>query len=107
MSPRAWVASATRAQKAVGALAGTLVLCASAWVTVSGFLALPGRVDAMEARVDVLESSDADGARWRAETDRRLEWVVCDGMVRQGIPYHGRRTQQECAADFILTGSKS
>ena len=61
----------------------------------------------LEARVGVLEHSDADGARWRAETDRRLEWVVCDGMVRQGIPYHGRRTQQECAADFILTGSQS
>ena len=101
-STRTWWGELNRIEKSLRA---GLALIVVLWGFLVGFDRIyqtPARLDRAELRITTLEVADATQTRQLAEVDRRLEWLVCDGLVKQGIAYHGRITAQECAADLMM-----
>lgn len=111
MSPRqagqsvaSWWTHLSDVERAFHAAIGIGALAVTAWVLLSGFLALPHRVDAVEARVGALEAKNAVQDSAITAQGNGMEYLICDRLTSQGMEYRGRHTQQECAADIIAPG---
>lgn len=87
MSPRAWVAGAVKARRVIGALAGTFVLCVTAWVPLSAFvsrhIAPPERVEAVEGRIGTVEARVGALEASQDRTSRGVEFLVCRDQRRE------------------------
>ncbi len=75
-SAAAWWTNLPRVEKAVHAALVIASLTVAGWAMLSGFLALPDRVDTVEARVGRLEAS-------QDRTSRGVEFLVCRDQRRE------------------------
>lgn len=75
-SVASWWTRLSDIERAFHATIGIGALAVAAWVFMSGFLALPHRVDAVEARVGRLEAS-------QDRTSRGVEFLVCRDQRRE------------------------
>ncbi len=75
-SATAWWARLSDVEKALHAALLIATLTVGGWVMLTGFLALPDRVGAVEARVGRLEAS-------QDRTSRGVEFLVCRDQRRE------------------------
>lgn len=75
-SATAWWARLSDVEKAVHAALAIATLTVAGWVMLTGFLALPDRVGAVESRVQRLEAS-------QDRTSRGVEFLVCRDQRRE------------------------